>query len=65
MQSSCEKIQHYGERKDVKDDELSKNELSEDEALRRIADLLKTTRTQYDAAKLWLKGRYKTGDDET
>ena len=44
-----------------------KNEetLSEDDALGRIADLLKITRTQYDKAKLWLKARYKSADDET
>lgn len=56
VQKSCEKIQHYGDKKDV--EESKTTELSEEEALSRITDLLATTRGQYDDAEKWLRNWY-------
>ncbi|KAI8590843.1 signal transduction histidine kinase [Geranomyces variabilis] len=54
VKSSCEKMQHYGNMKD----EHGSGSLSEDEALKRIATLLKQTKIEYHEAEKYLKEFY-------
>jgi len=50
VQSTCEKIQHCGAKRDEKLGE----DLSEEDALEIMGNLLKTVRSQYKEAKEWL-----------
>jgi len=54
VQSSCERIQHYGH---LRDEEANKN-LTKQEALSRIGDLLKQVKAEYNAAKGWLQAYF-------
>lgn len=54
VQNACEKIQHYG---NCRDEEVGKD-LSEEEALKKIDELLKACKKDYDVAKGWLSRLY-------
>lgn len=55
VQATCEKIQHYGKKRD---DESGKD-LSEKEALEKIEPLLKLGKKEYIDAEKWLRAYYK------
>lgn len=55
VQASCEKMQHYGACRD----EEAGEPLEADEALSRIAALLKICRKDYEVAKAWLVKLYE------
>lgn len=55
VQASCERMQHYGQRRD----EEEGVDLTEAEALSKIASLLATVKVEYEAAEAWLKRWYK------
>lgn len=54
VQNACEKIQHYGHKRD----EERGVDLSEDEALKKIGQLLKDCKKDYFVAKGWLSKLY-------
>ncbi|CAO3677140.1 unnamed protein product [Rhizopus microsporus] len=56
VQASCEKIQNYGNRKGEDDT------LTEEEALKRIADLLPQVKKEYSEAEEYLKKFYEIQD---
>jgi osomolarity two-component system phosphorelay intermediate protein YPD1 len=55
VQAACEKIQHYGHKRD----EEAGESLEDDEALKRIDVLLKECRKSYVVAKGWLTRLYE------
>ena len=55
MQNSCEKMQHYGNKRD----EEEGVDLEEDEALKRIKALLEDCKRDYKVAKAWLERLYE------
>ena len=55
VKDSCEKIQHYGQRRD----EEKKIDLTEKVALDKITECLKRGRVEYQEAKEWLQAWYK------
>lgn len=54
VQNACEKIQHYG---NCRDEEIGKD-LTEEEALKKIEQLLNDCKKDYDVAKGWLSRLY-------
>lgn len=58
VQNSCEKMQHYGNQRD----EEVGAALSEEEALKRIKQLLVDCKRDYGVASRWLRRLY--GDEE-
>ncbi|ESK89237.1 putative histidine phosphotransferase [Moniliophthora roreri MCA 2997] len=54
VQSSCEKIQHYGKKQDDKG-----NPLADDVALAKISNLMKQVKMDYQVAEEWLTRWYK------
>lgn len=58
VQNSCEKMQHYG---NLRDEEVG-GPLNEDEALKRIKQLLVDCKRDYSVASRWLRRLY--GEDE-
>ncbi|EEB90884.1 hypothetical protein MPER_10850 [Moniliophthora perniciosa FA553] len=54
VQSSCEKIQHYGKKQDDKG-----NSLADDVALGKISNLMSTVKKDYQVAEKWLTQWYK------
>lgn len=54
VQAICEKMQHYGHKRD----EEAGEKLSAEEALKRIATLLKDCKRDYRVAKAWLVQLY-------
>lgn len=61
VQDSCEKIQHYGQRRD----EDAGIDLSEKDALSKIGGLLGQVKKEYTASEKWLKKWYDDHPDET
>ncbi|KAG6891643.1 hypothetical protein C0992_012692 [Termitomyces sp. T32_za158] len=66
VQASCEKIQHYG----LKRDEEANEDLTVEESLSRIKTLRRQVKEEYDVAEKWLKKWYDTNatampDEET
>ncbi|WVR05985.1 hypothetical protein IAU60_003013 [Kwoniella sp. DSM 27419] len=57
VQASCEKMQHYG---NLRDEEAGVP-LSSEEALKRIKDLLKACKKDYQVAKRWMENLYEEG----
>jgi osomolarity two-component system phosphorelay intermediate protein YPD1 len=55
VQNSCEKMQHYGNKRD----EEEQKELDEDEAMKRIKALLEDCKRDYAVAKKWLEKLYE------
>jgi len=55
VQASCERMQHYGQRRD----EQTKSDLTEGDALERIGGLLSQVKKEYTAAEKWLREWYK------
>ncbi|KAI0790258.1 histidine-phosphotransfer domain HPT domain-containing protein [Irpex lacteus] len=55
VQATCEKIQHYGQRRD----EEKKIDLSEKVALEKITECLRRGRVEYKEAKEWLQAWYR------
>lgn len=55
VQASCERMQHYGQRRD----EEANSDLTDDEALARIERLLVQVKKEYDDAEKWLREWYK------
>ena len=55
VQASCEKLQHYG---NMRDEEVGET-LSEDEALRRIKELLSDCKRDYQVAMACMKRLYE------
>ncbi|EJC97960.1 histidine-phosphotransfer domain, HPT domain-containing protein [Fomitiporia mediterranea MF3/22] len=55
VQASCERMQHYGQRRD----EEANVDLAPEEALSRIERLLVQVKTEYDDAESWLRNWYK------
>ncbi|KAG6849926.1 hypothetical protein H0H93_003455 [Arthromyces matolae] len=66
VQASCEKIQHYG----LKRDEEASVDLTEEDSLSRIKALREQVKLDYDIAEKWLKNWYTanvtaaSGDEE-
>lgn len=64
VQASCERMQHYGQRRD----DQAGSDLAEDDALDRIRKLLSQVKTEYADAETWLKDWYRehnaTPEDE-
>lgn len=54
VQASCEKIQHYGQKRD----EEAGLDLSDKDALGKIEALLGQVKLEYTAAEAWLKQWY-------
>jgi HPt (histidine-containing phosphotransfer) domain-containing protein len=54
LQESCEKIQRYGQLRDEETDE----DLTDEEALRKIRSLLGQVKQEYEIAETWLKNWY-------
>jgi osomolarity two-component system phosphorelay intermediate protein YPD1 len=54
VQASCEKMQHYGNKRD----EAAGVDLTEQEALDKIRDLLVVVREEYEEASGWLRRFY-------
>lgn len=61
VQDSCEKIQHYGQRRD----EDAGKDLSVEDALGKIERLLGQVKKEYLASEKWLKKWYNDHPDET
>lgn len=59
MQASCEKIQHYGQQRDEETDK----DLSEEDALSKIDQLLGQVKKEYNIAEQWLKKWYEDHPD--
>jgi len=55
VQASCEKMQHYGNKRD---EEVGAN-LEEGEALERIKGLLADCKRDYEVAKAWFERLYE------
>lgn len=55
VQASCERIQHYGQRRD---EEAGVN-ISDEEALSKIESLLVNVKKEYEDAEKWLKDWYR------
>lgn len=55
VQASCERIQHYGQRRD----EEAGVSISDGEALDRIESLLAQVKKEYEDAEKWLKDWYR------
>ncbi|WVQ97365.1 hypothetical protein IAU59_004477 [Kwoniella sp. CBS 9459] len=55
VQASCEKMQHYGNKRD----EEAGVELESDEALKRIKNLLTSCKKDYRVAKKWMEKLYE------
>lgn len=55
VQASCERIQHYGQRRD----EEAGVSISGEEALSRIESLLVNVKKEYEDAEKWLKDWYR------
>lgn len=55
VQASCEKMQHYGNRRD----EEAGVDLNADEALERIKGLLSSCKKDYEVAQAWMKKLYE------
>jgi osomolarity two-component system phosphorelay intermediate protein YPD1 len=55
VQASCEKMQHYGNKRDEEEGE----DLDEAEAMRRIEALLRECKREYVVARAWLKRLYE------
>lgn len=60
VKDSCEKMQHYG---NMRDEETGTN-LSQEEALQRIQDLLREVEEDYEEAAEWLKRYYREKEEE-
>ncbi|KAI5453211.1 Phosphorelay intermediate protein [Naganishia albida] len=60
VKDSCEKMQHYGNKRD----EETGTNLSEEEALQRIKDLLRDVEEDYEEAAEWLKRYYREKEEE-
>jgi len=60
VQAICEKVQHYG----AKRDEEAGVPLEEAEAMKRITQLLKDCKRDYAVAKVWLIRLYEEEDAE-
>lgn len=60
VQASCEKIQHYG----VKRDEAAEMDLTPEEALDRIKNRLVQLREEYAEAKQTLEDWFREQEDE-
>lgn len=58
VQNSCEKMQHYG---NLRDEEVDAP-LTEDEALKRISQLLVDCKRDYAVASRWLRRLYGEED---
>jgi len=54
LKASCEKIQNYGN----KLDETGNHSISEDDALKKIAEVLVVTKKDFRDAEIWLKRFY-------
>lgn len=60
VQASCERVQHYGDKRD----EEANRDLTAEEALAKIEVTLKRVKVEYAAAEKWLKNYYeKLGPD--
>jgi osomolarity two-component system phosphorelay intermediate protein YPD1 len=57
VQAICEKIQHYGHKHDE-----DQQKIEEEDALKRIASLLKECKKDYVVAKAWLVNLYESGE---
>ena len=55
VQATCEHIQHYGALRD----EEHGTDLTAEDALAKIAPLLKRVKREYEVAERWLKNWYK------
>lgn len=55
VQESCEKIQHYGQLRDEEAD----RDLTPEEALGNIGQLLGQVKEEYAAAERWLRNWYE------
>lgn len=55
VQASCEKMQHYGNKRD----EEEGVDLKEEEAMKRIKELLADCKRDYKVAKAWLERLYQ------
>ncbi|KAJ9107903.1 hypothetical protein QFC19_002646 [Naganishia cerealis] len=60
VKDSCEKMQHYGNKRD---EEVGKD-LTQNEALQRIKDLLRVVEEDYEEAAEWLKRYYREKEEE-
>lgn len=60
VQDLCEKIQHYGQRRD----EEAHIDLSERVALEKITEILPLVNAEYNTAESWLKQWYEEHPDE-
>ncbi|KAK6359452.1 hypothetical protein TWF696_000610 [Orbilia brochopaga] len=60
MRDSCEKIQHWGALKD----EAGENDIDEDEALKKISDVMPTLKSEFEAARKWLNDFYHNEEEE-
>lgn len=55
VQNTCEEIQHYGKKEDVK----ASHELTEADALERIQVCVKRGKGEYKVARAWLEAWFK------
>lgn len=55
VQASCERMQHYGQRRD----EEAGVSLTDEDALNRIESLLTQVKKEYSDAEKWLREWYK------
>ncbi|KAG6815739.1 hypothetical protein H0H87_011850 [Tephrocybe sp. NHM501043] len=60
VQESCEKIQHYGKKRDEEAEEEAEKDLTAQESLTRIKALRKQVEKDYGIAERWLKRWYET-----
>ncbi|KAF3922215.1 hypothetical protein ABW21_db0209098 [Orbilia brochopaga] len=60
MRDSCEKIQHWGLLKD----ETGQKDIKEDEALKKIAEVMPTLKKDFAAAKKWLDDFYTADESD-
>lgn len=58
VKASCEKMQHFGNMKD----ESGSNEITKDEALTKISNLLEKVKGEYKEAETYLKNFYTERD---
>lgn len=54
MQASCEKIQHYGHKKD----DTGTNDITEDEALEKLKTIIEQAKTEFEEVEKVLKTFY-------
>lgn len=55
VKESCEKMQHYGNKKD----EGGEKDITEQQALDKLTPLIKQLKTEYTEAEVWLKDFYE------